>query len=66
MIANKLTPKYCKGVNEFIKFTVERTDNSNCIKYSCLRCACADKVTVKALRDHLFINETDQGYLRWI
>ena len=55
--------KWCE---EFIKFAVEHANNSNRIKYQCIRCDCLDKVTVKILRDHLFIYEIYKGYRRWI
>ena len=66
MIANRIYSKYWNGVDEFIKFAVEHAENSNCIKYLCIKCACAGKVTVEMLRDQLFINGIDQGYTRWI
>jgi len=47
MIANMLSPEYWNDVEEFIKFVVERADNSNHIKCLCIKCACVDKVTLK-------------------
>ena len=63
---DRLSTKYEKGVEEFIKFIIERVDNPNHINCPCIRCDCVDKVTVEVLRDHLFINVIDEGYIRWI
>ena len=47
MFTNMLTPEYENGVEEFIKFAVERADILNHIKCSCIRCGYLDKVTVE-------------------
>jgi len=56
MLANKLITEYENSVKKFIKFSIELPDNSNSIKYPCIRCDCLDKVTIEELRDYLIIN----------
>ena len=51
---------------EFIRFVVERVNNSNRIKCPCIRCGCLENVTVKVLSGYLFFNRIDKGYTRWI
>ena len=53
MDANRLSTEYWNDVEEFIKFAVERANNSNRIKCSCIRCDCLENITVEVLRDHL-------------
>jgi len=53
-------------VEEFIKFFIKHVNNSNRIKCPCIRCAYLENVTIEVLRDHLFVNGIDKGYIRWI
>ena len=64
--ADRLSIEYEKGIEEFINFVVEHADYPNCVNCLCIKCGCLDEVTVEVLRDHLFINEFDTSYTRWI
>ena len=66
MDTNRLSIEYWNGVEEFIKFVVERANNPNRIKCLCIRWGCLENVTVEVLRDYLFINGIDKDYTRWI
>ena len=66
MSVNRLSTEYWNGVEKFIKFVIEHANRANRIKYFCIRCGCLDKVTIEILKDHLFINEIDKGYTKWI
>ena len=66
MFDNRLSSEYQNGVEEFIKFFIEPTDNPNHIKCLCIRCGCLENVTVKVLRGHLFVNGIGKDYTRWI
>ena len=66
MIAIRLSPEYQNGVEEFIKFAIERADNPNRIKCPYIRCDCLENITVEILKDDLFVNGIDKGYTRWI
>jgi len=66
MNANRLSTEYWNDVEEFIKFDIERANNPNHIKCTCVRWGRLKNVTVEVLRDHLFVNGIDKGYTRWI
>jgi len=46
MVANRLSPGYWNGIEEYIKF-VKLANNPSRIKCLCIRCACIDKVMVE-------------------
>ena len=66
MDTNRLSTEYWNSVEEFINFAIERANNPNRIKYPCIRCDCLENVTVKVLKDYLFVNGIDKDYIRWI
>ena len=66
MNINRLSTEYWNGVEEFIKFAVERVNNPNRIKYPCISCGCLENVTVEVLKNYLFVNGIDKDYTRWI
>ena len=66
MDANRLNTEYWNGVEEFIKFVIERANKANRVKYPCIRCGWLDKVTIEVLKNHLFFNWIYKGYTKWI
>ncbi|KAL0544362.1 hypothetical protein IC582_019476 [Cucumis melo] len=64
MHKSRLSKEYELGMENFIKFRFSNTSTSY-ICCPCLKCGNCEKHSRKGVRDHLYVNGTDESYKIW-
>ena len=60
-----MTKDYADGVERFITFAIQNSENKNSIKCPCLQCGNMIFHTPQKIREHMFFHGIDQSYHTW-
>ncbi|XP_062093498.1 uncharacterized protein LOC133799500 [Humulus lupulus] len=65
MSADRMSVEYIKGVDEFLKFSLDHAKDPNYICCPCSKCGNMKKMTATIIKEHLYFHGIDKSYKIW-